>query len=127
MRSAPTPNARVRRVVHNEAVMRHWDLRALDVEPRQPAVLESTGEGRTIAIALPAGERLQDHEVHERAWVVVIDGELEVEADSGTVSGGPGLVASFDPHERRELRARTDARVLMMLAPWPGEGRVTGQ
>lgn len=103
--------------------MRYWDVRALEVEPHRPEVLESTGEGRTIAIALRVGQRLQDHEVHERAWVVVVDGEVEVDGDGGSLAGGPGFVASFDPHERREVRATADARLLMVLAPWPGEGR----
>ena len=58
--------------------MEHWDLRSLAVEPHHPEVLHSArGEARSIAIALPAGEELQDHEVHERAYLVVIDGEVE--------------------------------------------------
>ena len=39
-----------------------------------------------------------------------------------TVSGGTGLLALFDPGERHEVRARSDARLLLVLAPWPGEG-----
>jgi quercetin dioxygenase-like cupin family protein len=103
--------------------MEHWDLRTLDVQPHQPKILHSSrGESRTIALHLPAGERLQDHEVHERANFVVIDGEVEVEDAGGTVSGGPGFMAIWDPGERHEVRATTDARVLLVLAPWPGEG-----
>src|SRR5215210_4381538 len=102
--------------------MLHWDLRSLDVAPRQPEVLHSEGEGRTIAINLPAGEALQDHQVHERAWVVVLDGEVELEAGSETVSGGTGLMAIFDPAERHEVRATKDARLLLLLGPWPGAG-----
>ena len=99
--------------------MEHWDLRTLDVQPHQPQILHSSrGESRTIAIHLPAGERLQDHEVHERAHLIVVDGEVEV---SG-VRGGAGLVAIFDPQERHEVRAEQDARLLLVLAPWPGEG-----
>ena len=102
--------------------MQHWDLRSIDVQPHQPEVLHSQEEGRTIAIHLPAGEELQEHEVHERAWLVVVDGEVEVVAGDGQVTGGPGLLAVFDPHERHEVRARSDARLLLLLAPWPGEG-----
>jgi len=36
--------------------------------------------------------------------------------------GGPGFAAVFDPHERHEVRATTDARLLLVLAPWPGDG-----
>ena len=104
--------------------MEHWDLRTLDVEPHQPKILHSArGEARSIAIQLPAGEELQEHEVHERAYLIVVDGEVEVTADGGPgVSGGAGLAAVFDPHERHSVRATSDARLLLVLAPWPGDG-----
>ena len=104
--------------------MEHWDLSTLDVEPHKPQVLHSTrGEARSIALHLPAGEELQDHQVHERAHVVVIAGEVEIEIDGGEiVTGGAGLLAVFDPNERHEVRARSDARLLLVLAPWPGAG-----
>ena len=99
--------------------MEHWDLTGLDVEPRQPQILDSKrGESRTIALKLAAGEGLAEHQVHERAHVIVIEGEVEI----GDVSGGPGLLAIFDPGERHEVRARTDVRLLLVLAPWPGAG-----
>jgi quercetin dioxygenase-like cupin family protein len=103
--------------------MQTWDLTALDVEVHQPEVLVSAEEGRAIAIQLPAGEALDEHQVHERAWLVVIDGQVEVvDLDGETVSGGAGLLAEFDPNERREVRATEDSRVLLILTPWPGEG-----
>jgi quercetin dioxygenase-like cupin family protein len=103
--------------------MEHWDLRALDVEPHHPRILHSArGEARSIAIQLPAGESLQEHQVHERAYVMVVDGEIEVGTDGGSISGGPGFAAVFDPHERHVVRASTDARLLLVLAPWPGDG-----
>jgi quercetin dioxygenase-like cupin family protein len=103
--------------------MEHWDLRTLDVRPHHPQILHSSrGESRTIALTLPAGELLQDHEVHERAHLVVVDGQIEVEGAGTTVTGGPGFMAIWDPHERHEVRATSDARVLLMLAPWPGDG-----
>ena len=102
--------------------METWDIASLDLEPRQPQVLRSDPEARVIAINLPAGEQLQEHQVHERAWLVVAGGEVEVEQDGSTVSGGPGFVAHFDPRERHEVRASSDSRLLLFLAPWPGEG-----
>ena len=76
--------------------MEHWDLRTLDVEPHRPRILHSArGEARSIVLALPAGEELQDHQVHERAWVMVAAGEVEIEQGGSTVSGGPGFVAHF--------------------------------
>ena len=104
--------------------MEHWDLRQMPMDVHRPAVLQSDGEGRAIALSLPAGERLQEHQVHERAWMLVVDGTIEIESPDGeTVNGGAGLLAVFDPAERREVRATADARLLLLLAPWPGEGR----
>ena len=103
--------------------MEHWDLRTLDVPPHQPQILHSSrGESRSIAIRLPAGEALQDHEVHERAHLIVVDGEIEAAAGGSSASGGAGLVVVFDPKERHEVRAVQDARLLLVLAPWPGAG-----
>jgi quercetin dioxygenase-like cupin family protein len=105
------------------AAMEHWDLRTLDVEPHQPRILHSArGEARSIAIHLPAGESLQDHQVHERAYLVVVDGEVQISDGGEPITGGPGLVAVFDPHERHQVNAIKDARLLLLLAPWPGDG-----
>jgi quercetin dioxygenase-like cupin family protein len=102
--------------------MESWDLRSVEVRPHQPEVLHSEGEGRTILIALPAGESLQEHQVHERAWLLVVDGEIEVGDGGESVVGGSGFLAIFDPRERHEVKARTDSRLLLTLAPWPGDG-----
>jgi quercetin dioxygenase-like cupin family protein len=102
--------------------METWDIASLAVEPHQPEVLRSDPEARAIAINLPAGEALQEHQVHERAWVVVAAGEVEFDGDGSTVPGGPGFVAHFDPKERHVVRAVSDARLVLFLAPWPGEG-----
>lgn len=102
--------------------MLRWDLRSLDVAPHQPAVLQSEGEGRSILIQLPAGEALQEHQVHERAWLVVIEGEIELVQNGGAERAGPGTLAVFEPAERHEVRATSDARILLLLAPWPGDG-----
>jgi quercetin dioxygenase-like cupin family protein len=99
-----------------------WDIASLDVEPHQPKVLRSDAETRVIAINLPVGELLQEHQTHERAFLVVAQGEIEVEDGNGTITGGPSFLAHFEPHERREVRAKRDARLVLILAPWPGEG-----
>ena len=102
--------------------MQHWDLRSIDVEPHRPQVLQSArGEARAIAIQLPAGEQLTDHEVHERAYLTVVEGEVEVRAGEA-VTAGPGSLFVFAPKERHEVRATSDARLLLLLAPWPGTG-----
>jgi len=102
--------------------MDSWDIAALDVEPHHPQVLRSDDETRVIAINLPAGEELQEHEVHERAYLVVATGEIEVEQGGETVQGGPGFLAHFQPQERHEVRAKSDTRLILLLSPWPGEG-----
>src|SRR5919199_5731964 len=82
-----------------------WDVRSLDVKPHFPQVLHSDDEGRTIVINLPAGEELQEHNVHERSWLFVVDGAIELESADGTVRGGPGFLAHIDPKEPNEVRA----------------------
>jgi quercetin dioxygenase-like cupin family protein len=102
--------------------MRTWDVSELGFDGRRPEILSSGEAARVIALELAAGELLQEHEVHERAWLVVLEGEIEVEAGGQTTAGGRGLVAEFGPGERPEVRATADARLLLMLAPWPGDG-----
>ena len=99
-----------------------WDINSLDVQPHRPEVLRSDAEARVIAISLSAGEQLQDHQVHERAYLVVTEGEIELTAGSGSQTGGPGFLAHFENNERHEVTAKTDARLVLLLAPWPGPG-----
>ena len=102
--------------------METWDIATYDVQPHQPEVLRSDDETRVIAINLPAGERLQEHQVHERAWVVVAAGEVVFELGAVSARGGPGFLVLFDPNERHEVRAISDARLILLLSPWPGDG-----
>jgi hypothetical protein len=103
--------------------MQSWDLKSVEVQPHQPEILASADDARTILLFLPAGEELAEHEVHERARVIVVEGEVDV-----TTPAGEGLAASgghlleFDPGERRTIAARSDARLLLVLSPWPGDG-----
>lgn len=102
--------------------MQRFDLRTVAVDARAPVVLDSQPEGRTVLINLPAGERLQEHEVHERAWVLVVGGEVQMETGGEDATCGPGSLTVFDPRERHDVRATSDARLLLILAPWPGDG-----
>ena len=103
--------------------MRSWDLRAVELRPHSPEILSSRDEARAVVLEIPAGESLQDHQVHERAWVSVIDGEVEITTSDGeTVAGGSGLMVEFAPGERHAVRALTTARLLLLLTPWPGDG-----
>lgn len=102
--------------------MQSWDLKAIEAEPHQPRILASAEDARTIVLNLPAGEELQEHEVHERARIVVVDGEVEVSADGEGVVAGAGCLFEFEPGERHTIVARSDARLLLVLSPWPGDG-----
>lgn len=103
-----------------------WDLTTHDLEVHKPSVLHSDdGAARGIALELPAGDQLQEHETRESAWVVVISGEVEVDGDGTTNTAGAGSVLHFEAHERREIRATSDARLLMVLAPWPAPDHQT--
>lgn len=99
-----------------------WQITELDLKPHSPAILSSTEDARAITLMIPAGESLDDHQVHERAWVTVLAGEVEVSSGTDTITGGPGLVLEFAPNERHAVHARSETRLLLLLAPWPGAG-----
>jgi len=103
--------------------MNSWPITDLELQPHAPQILTSTDDARAIALMIPAGESLQDHQVHERAWVVVLDGEVEIDTPAGDrVTGGGGLLLEFAPNELHAVHARSDARLLLLLTPWPGAG-----
>ena len=103
--------------------MKSWQTSKLDLKPRLPEILSSSDEARALALDLAEGEKLRDHEVHERAWIVVIDGEIEVTtAAGGRVRGDAGLLVELEPSERHEVLALSKARLLLLLTPWPGRG-----
>jgi redox-sensitive bicupin YhaK (pirin superfamily) len=103
--------------------MQSWDLKNVEAEPHQPQILASADDARTIVLNLPAGEELQEHEVHERARLIVVEGEVDVTTSAGeTVAAGVSHLFEFDPGERRTVSARSNARLLLILTPWPGDG-----
>lgn len=106
--------------------MDHWDLLSLEAEHRHPQILHSVrGAARSILVVLPAGERLAEHKLHELSYMLVLDGEVQVEAPDDPeriAGGGPGFMAVCEASERHEIRATSDSRLLLILAPWPGPG-----
>lgn len=103
--------------------MNHWAVTELHLQARLPEILSSTDDARAIALDLKEGESLGEHEVHERAWVIVISGEVEASSsDGGVIGGGPGTLFEFAPGERRRIDGITDTRLLLILTPWPGDG-----
>jgi quercetin dioxygenase-like cupin family protein len=108
--------------------VRRWDLTSIDTPggTRSPVVLHTSEEARAVLIGIEAGQELGDHQVKENAWLVVVDGEVEVDADGGAFTAGPGTLLAFAPDERHAVRSADGARVLLLLAPWPGEGHYRG-
>jgi mannose-6-phosphate isomerase-like protein (cupin superfamily) len=58
--------------------------------------------------------------------VTVLDGSVRISAGSESVDAGPGMLFRFDPDERHSLSSEGGARILLLLAPWPGEGHYRG-
>jgi quercetin dioxygenase-like cupin family protein len=108
--------------------MQHWDLLAIDAPEgtRDPIVLQSDEGARAVLIVLQPGQSLGDHQVKENAWVTVLDGTVEISAGDESLQGGRGTMVRFAPDERHALRSEAGARVLMILAPWPGVGHYRG-
>ena len=108
--------------------MESWDLTAIETPGGtvSPVVLRSSDEARAVVIGIEPGQELGDHQVKEHAWVVVVDGTVEIEADGRTTSAGAGTLLAFAPDERHALRSAGGARILLILAPWPGEGHYRG-
>ena len=108
--------------------MERWNLLELDAPDgtRNPIVLRSDAGARAVLIVLAPGQSLGDHQVKENAWVTVIEGTVEISLDGDVMQAAPGTMVRFDPDERHALRTEHGARVLMLLAPWPGEGHYRG-
>jgi quercetin dioxygenase-like cupin family protein len=103
--------------------MNSWTIPNLNLRPHAPEILASTDDARAIALMIPAGESFDDHQVHERAWVTVLDGEVEIKTSDGDcVIGRSGLLVEFAPNERHSVHAHSDAHILLLLTPWPGIG-----
>jgi quercetin dioxygenase-like cupin family protein len=103
--------------------VKSWDLSAMQLKPRLPQIISSSEDARAIVLDLAAGESLDEHEVHERAFVIVLSGEVEVGTDAGaSATGGAGLLVEFEPRERHMVTAVSDSRLVLLLTPWPGDG-----
>jgi redox-sensitive bicupin YhaK (pirin superfamily) len=108
---------------YSAGAVRSWQLHEIEMPngTRSPVVLDSE-DSRAVLISITPGQELGDHQVRERAWVVVVDGSIEVETGDGPMSAGVGTLLEFDPSERRTMRSADGARLLLLLAPWPGPG-----
>lgn len=93
---------------------------------RDPIVLHSDDGARAVLVVLRPGQSLGEHQVKENAWVAVLDGTVRVSAAGEESEAGPGTLVHFVPDERHALSSDGGARILLLLAPWPGEGHYRG-
>jgi quercetin dioxygenase-like cupin family protein len=89
---------------------------------RSPVVLCTGDEGRAVLIGLDSGQELGDHQVKESAFLIVLDGEVQITSGAETLEAGQGTLVTFEPDERRSVASAGGARILLLLAPWPGAG-----
>jgi len=110
--------------------MEQWKLYDIDTPDgaRSPVVLHSRdGESRVVLISLEPGQELSDHEVKEAAFLLVVSGEARVEANGDAQRAVAGDLFRFEPSERHAVSSEGGARLLLTLAPWPGEGHYRGE
>jgi len=93
---------------------------------RSPVVLKSQDEARAVLIGLDPGQELGDHQVKEHAWLLVVDGAVRIGAGGEDVEAPAGTLARFDPDERHSISSADGAKILLLLAPWPGAGHYRG-
>jgi quercetin dioxygenase-like cupin family protein len=58
--------------------------------------------------------------------VLVVEGTARIAAGGEEVEAQTGTLAHFEPDERHSVRSDGGAKVLLLLAPWPGEGHYRG-
>ena len=90
-----------------------------------PLVLLSSPECRAIALDLQAGETMGDHQVRERAVVQIVTGRVTVEASGEKAECDAGTLITFEPNETHSVHAHEEARLLLILAPWPAPEHYT--
>ena len=82
--------------------MKRWDLHEIPTPEgtRSPVVLHSQdGEGRVVLIRIDAGQELGEHQVKEAALLLVVEGEVTVEAGDESVDAEAGALFRFDPDD----------------------------
>jgi quercetin dioxygenase-like cupin family protein len=112
-----------------KAAVQTWSLTDIPTPEgsRSPVVLETADDARAVLIGLEPGQALGDHQVKERAWLVVLSGSARIESGGESVDAGPGTLATFAPEETHSVSSDGGARLLLFLAPWPGDGHYRGE
>ena len=108
--------------------MQSWRLPeiATPTGTRSPVVLKSEDEARAVLIGLDPGQELGDHQVKEHAWLLVVEGTAEIASADGKIEAPAGTLAHFEPNERHSVGSDSGAKILLLLAPWPGPGHFRG-
>ena len=108
--------------------MQVWKLRDMTTEAgtSDPVVLLTEEEARAVFLDLHPGQELGDHQVKEHAWVVVVEGVAEIGAEGEQIEAPSGTLVHFEPDERHYVRSPRGAKILLLLAPWPGRGHYRG-
>ncbi len=108
--------------------MQSWNLRGLATPGGtvSPIVLHSGEEGRAVLVGLDPRQELGDHQVKEYAFLLVVEGMVRVSAGGESIEADAGTLLFFEPDERRSVSSANGARILLVLAPWPGEGHYRG-
>jgi quercetin dioxygenase-like cupin family protein len=108
--------------------MHTWRLADIETPggSRSPVVLRSEDEARAVLVGLDPGQELGDHQVKEHAWIVVVDGSATFRAGDEEVDAPAGTLARFEPDERHSVSSESGAKLLLLLAPWPGPGHYRG-
>jgi quercetin dioxygenase-like cupin family protein len=109
--------------------VQRWNLREIETPAgrRSPVVLHSGEEARAVLVTLEPGEELGVHQVKENAFVTPVQGTLRIETGGEAFDAGVGELVAFEPDERHSISSAEGARLLMFLAPWPGEGHYRGE
>jgi len=105
-----------------------WNLLAIETAggTRSPIVLHSTDEARAVLIGIDPGQELGQHQVHEHAYLLVLDGRARIEAGNDSLDAERGTLVRLEENERRRVSSDEGARLLLLLAPWPGPGHYRG-
>jgi len=108
--------------------MESWQLPEIATPDgtRSPVVLKSEDEARAVLIGIDAGQELGDHQVKEHAWLLVVDGMAQIRSGADQIDAPMGTLAHFEPDERHSVASQEGAKVLLLLAPWPGPGHYRG-
>jgi quercetin dioxygenase-like cupin family protein len=109
--------------------MQTWMLAEIETPggTRSPVVLRSEDEARAVLVGLDPGQELGDHQVKEHAWIVVVDGSATFRAGDEVIDASAGTLVRFEPDERHSVRTQSGAKLLLLLAPWPGPGHYRGE